>query len=263
MKSSILIFFFLCYVSFLGLYAQKLGQVEYIFIHKKTGSGTIDSKKATLYFSVDSSLFIHSLAEKFGEESSFWPKDVAWFKGKNKRQQMGAYIVDPFGQGVYKNFATRTMQFRKLFFAEAYALEEPIWPDLKWKIDAETKIISNIKCQKATTKFRGRNYTAWFAPSIPIQDGPWKLHGCPGLILEAYDDTDEVVFLFAGIQYPIDTIERKIAPFPVENIHTFEEFKNAPEIEFEKMKRRALSSSNSPSSTTITRIVNKEIELEF
>lgn len=263
MKSSILIFFFLCYVSFLGLYAQNFGQVDYIFIHKNTGFETIDSEKATLYFSSDSSLFIHGLGEQFGEEDSFWPEDVAWFKDKNKEEEMGSYIVDPLGQGVYKNFATQTMQFRKLFLAEAYALEEPTWPDLKWNIDAETKIISNIKCQKATTKFRGRNYTAWFAPSIPIQDGPWKLHGCPGLILEAYDDTDEVVFLFAGIQYPIDTIERKITPFPVANVHTFEAFKNAPEIEFEKMKRRALSSSNSAKSTVITRIVSKEIELEF
>lgn len=34
----------------------------------------------------------------------------------------------------------------------------------------------------ATTQFRGLTYTAWFALDIPINEGPWKFHGLPGLI---------------------------------------------------------------------------------
>jgi GLPGLI family protein len=259
MKNCVLILLFL--QSTTCAFSQNLGKVDYILIEKKTGSKTIDSKKATLFFSPDSSLFIHSLAKEFGEEDSYWPESVEWFKKKNK-DEMGAFIVDPVGQGVYKNFVKKKMQFRKLFLSEAYTVDEPSFPSLKWEIFAETKNFNNIKCQKAVTKFRGRRYTAWFAPSIPIQDGPWKLSGCPGLILEAYDDTDEVLFLFAGIEYPFQSLKKSISPFSVVVKHTFEEFKVAPQIEFEKMKRRSLSSGSS-SGVTINRIVNKEVEIAF
>jgi GLPGLI family protein len=255
-NSSFLLLFLLVPIC---LFSQT-GRVDYILIEKKTGSKTIDSKKATLFFSTDSSLFIHSKASAFGEEDAYWPSNVDWFKDKNK-DDIGAYIVDPVGQGVYKNFISKRLQFRKMFLAESYTLDEPKWIDLKWKIFKDKKIIGNIQCQKAMTKFRGRSFTAWFAPSIPIHDGPWKLNGCPGLILEAYDDTDEVVFLFSGIKYPLEETKSAIGSFPVTNVHTFEEFKNAPEIEFQKMKRRSLSSESS--SGTIKRIVNKELELEF
>ena len=49
-------------------------------------------------------------------------------------------------------------------------------------------------CQKATARFRGRDYTAWVATDIPISNGPWLLGGAPGLILEAYDAKREYIF---------------------------------------------------------------------
>jgi hypothetical protein len=38
--------------------------------------------------------------------------------------------------------------------------------------------------------FKGREYIVWYAPSIAYAEGPWKLGGLPGLILEAYDKED-------------------------------------------------------------------------
>ena len=51
--------------------------------------------------------------------------------------------------------------------------------------------------KKATTTFRGRNYTAYFTLDIPINDGPWKLFGLPGLILKA--ETDDEILKFEAI----------------------------------------------------------------
>ena len=53
-----------------------------------------------------------------------------------------------------------------------------------WTLTDEHKDVLGYSCQKATARFRGRDYTAWVATDIPISNGPWLLGGAPGLILE-------------------------------------------------------------------------------
>ncbi len=71
-----------------------------------------------------------------------------------------------------------------------------------WNITNETKKIGSYSCTKATTTFRGRDYTAWFTLKIPVPYGPWKLNGLPGLILEAYDTDKYVYWYFKNLVYP-------------------------------------------------------------
>ena len=52
----------------------------------------------------------------------------------------------------------------------------------------------------ATSDFRGRRWTARFATDIPVSDGPWKLGGLPGLILEAYDKGHQYTFTAVGLE---------------------------------------------------------------
>jgi len=49
------------------------------------------------------------------------------------------------------------------------------------------KQIAGYPCQLGYCHFRGRTWKAWFTTDIPVSNGPWKLAGLPGLILEAYD----------------------------------------------------------------------------
>jgi len=58
---------------------------------------------------------------------------------------------------------------------------------MDWNLHDDTLIICGYSCQKATCRFRGRDYVAWFAAEIPISNGPWKFGGLPGLILKVYD----------------------------------------------------------------------------
>jgi GLPGLI family protein len=60
-------------------------------------------------------------------------------------------------------------------------------PEIDWKISEESDKISGYNCFKAIAQFRGRRWTVWFTPDIPLPYGPWKLQGLPGLIIKAED----------------------------------------------------------------------------
>lgn len=60
--------------------------------------------------------------------------------------------------------------------------------NMKWEMLAKKDtIILGYKCQKALTRYAGRTYFAWYTPNIPINEGPYKFHGLPGLIVKIYD----------------------------------------------------------------------------
>lgn len=62
-----------------------------------------------------------------------------------------------------------------------------------WKLYNEVQTIANFKCHKATTNFRGRKYEVWYTTEVPVNFGPWKFNGLPGLILKVNDTTKEVI----------------------------------------------------------------------
>ena len=82
---------------------------------------------------------------------------------------------------------------------------------IDWQISDETKVIGSFEAIKATATFRGRNYTAWFAPNLPISLGPWIFHGLPGLILELYDEDMGVQFYLDTVKIPYE-LEEAIEP---------------------------------------------------
>ena len=72
--------------------------------------------------------------------------------------------------------------------------------EIQWEISDSTKSVLGYDCIKATANYHGRNWTAWFAPDIPLQEGPWKLTGLPGLILEASESTGQHSFVATGLE---------------------------------------------------------------
>lgn len=74
------------------------------------------------------------------------------------------------------------------FLGNEEILIQEEYPNMKWKIESETKQIANYTCYKASTTFRGRTWIAWFTTELPIQVGPWKFVNLPGAILQVYNE---------------------------------------------------------------------------
>lgn len=103
-----------------------------------------------------------------------------------------------YGSFIYKNYPEGKITETAYFEMQDWRYEED-WEKPEWEISDETKEILGYQCFKATADYRGRRWTVWFAPEIPVQDGPWKLCGLPGLILEAIDNHREFHFIANGL----------------------------------------------------------------
>lgn len=71
---------------------------------------------------------------------------------------------------------------------------------LNWKITSDKQKIGNWNTQKATLDFAGRQWTAWFTTEIPLQDGPYKFSGLPGLIVKIEDKSQSHILELRGIK---------------------------------------------------------------
>jgi len=110
----------------------------------------------------------------------------------------------------------------------------------QWTIVDSTREVLGYTCQQATADFRGRRWTAWFATDIPVSDGPWKLGGLPGLILEAYDDGQQHVFTAVGLE----RVKDEPIIFNQKDGHN-RRFEPTNRLDFLRMERRFLMDSNS------------------
>ena len=100
---------------------------------------------------------------------------------------------------VYKNFPEPgRMTSTDIIGTENYLMEEAV-PDFGWRVLDEWKEVLGYRVRRAECSFRGRDYVAWFAPELPLSDGPWKFCGLPGLILEVYDTRLQYHYVLQGL----------------------------------------------------------------
>lgn len=113
---------------------------------------------------------------------------------------------------IYRYLEKNEIVFTDQVARDAFRYEEKAGAQ-QWEISDGEKEILGYRCQMATCDFRGRRYTAWFAPEIPVDAGPWKFNGLPGLILAVEDDAGHYSFEATGIRKledrPITYIEKQ------------------------------------------------------
>lgn len=212
LKSALLYFVFLLFLSPDCRAQTHKGVATYLL---KTELGFINSE---LDFNDSSSLFIfgrtgmdtgvltHSSMNVRGDIMKDADDDA-----ENRGMSVFVAPYDSTGCLIYRNFRTKEITTRavKLPPMDAYTVTDN-WLTFNWKIEPVFDTISGYGCQKATGYFRGRYYTAWFAPGIPVPYGPWKLFGLPGLVVLAYDQDTVFYAALTSLSYPCDQLKTPI-----------------------------------------------------
>jgi len=127
------------------------------------------------------------------DASLFMQGEKSLFTMKRNDKIQAAYQSNYFDASpdslftVYKDFESNSLLFDFFHMHQGNTFYADTLHPMEWKLESEEKTVGGIPCKRATVRFKGRDYVAWYAPSIPISNGPWKLGGLPGLILEASD----------------------------------------------------------------------------
>ena len=110
---------------------------------------------------------------------------------------------------------------------------------MNWSITPETKMIGEHKVQKATTDFGGRKWTAWFNTDFPLNEGPYKFRGLPGIIFEIADSQNHYQYRLVK-NYKLDK------DYDTSNFLETHYGKSPIKIDFKKLNEMKINHYNDP-----------------
>lgn len=192
---------FLCINSFIIAQNYKtLDSINYVCHYTYTHQE--DSLNKNAQDVVDMCLYIGSNYTKF-EHSSGYVEDSLLIKYKNEDPTVGFSKAWPLLMGnpnsffsmyqIIKKTKSNNINLYEIIAKVPYTYEEEL--NYIWQLSSERDtIISTLKCKKAYTHYAGRKYIAWYSTEIPLNTGPYKFHGLPGLIIKIEDTQQQIIF---------------------------------------------------------------------
>lgn len=185
-------------------------KVEYTYPHKrlKIDAKAYDDEYTMLLLANNRYSKFFSPRTEFNDSLNSTPSGKKiWNRmmdeGVRRRIETGDESMIPYSKGalyVFKSVGDSTVTvYDQSGMLEYGYYTEPL-AEMTWQIGDSIKIVLGYECVMAETDYHGRHWTVWFTPEIPVQDGPWKLCGLPGLILEATEPTGQHKFIATGIE---------------------------------------------------------------
>lgn len=107
------------------------------------------------------------------DEVKFYEYDYAENDSLNKLRDFKNYIWNETPVLIRKKNSNENLNFEMLNDYFKYTSTDII----KWNLSSQTKEYNQYHLQKATCEFGGRNWTAWFNPEMPLNEGPYKFRG--------------------------------------------------------------------------------------
>jgi GLPGLI family protein len=216
-------------VGFLMLFvakAQNSIEVEYSVTTKSGNTG----KDIILKINNNSSVF--GKIEKLNQEVN---------SGANKKDDK-LYIVPKKTKLIFKDYEKKQMISNERISLDSYIVKDSL-ENIIWKTYSDEKTILGYICKKAETHFRGRDYVVFYTDNIKVSDGPWKLSGLPGLILEASTKDNFIHFEALKINFSEDK-STVVNPFLNDKINfsSYSEFKTEYVRKYNELKKGTVHS---------------------
>lgn len=170
----------------------------------------------------------------------------------NEKIEHQGNIIKVIGESkprfTFKDFKTNTFVNTEKILLTDFVVSDSL-NIFKWKIqNDQQKTILGYRCNKALLNYRGRNYEAFYTVEIPIQNGPWKFHGLPGLILEIKTIDTALDFKITATKIEINANNLNTEnPYKNEKIHTWNEYLN-----IYKKKYKDLSNYSGENGTSVS-----------
>lgn len=181
--------------------SQKPGTLEFVYDYSFSvdSAGIIDGEreadKMLLQIAPDG-------LSKFTSLTSITTDSVIMNTTPEQRAEaiMDGKLKKGESMNVFKNYPSPgRMTNTEIVCEDWFRYEEEI-PDFGWELTDSVKTILGYECKGARCSFRGRDWMVYYAEDIPVMEGPWKLCGLPGLIMEAQAAGDEYSFVCIGIR---------------------------------------------------------------
>lgn len=171
-------------------------------------------------------------------QSCFGPTPLPKYKEEQKTNAFNMSRVNGF---YFKNANSKTIDYYKNDSSFGPIVIE-YDSKIEWVLTNETKKIAGYICYKATAtlldynfmKYTNSEITAWYCPEIPVNLGPKRLSGLPGLILETTER--EVTLSAYKIQLNSEKADICTIPFNAKRI-THEGYKKLIDEYIEEMNR--------------------------
>lgn len=161
---------------------DRIGDSLYEVIYEyRVQTDVSDTYSTILQFGTEQARFLDYLAYKADSLTCAGAPEDTIAKAYNDIDR-SAFYFDPV---IFQNWPEGSMTVDDVLVPGTFTYSENMAHE--WTFGNGEKEICGYPCKEAKTSYGGREWTVWFAPSIPSNAGPWKLGGLPGLIMEAQD----------------------------------------------------------------------------
>ena len=190
-------FFLITFLSFTFFQGQNTAnRFFYELTYKSYIKDSIVTKKTLTILDITNQKSIYRDYLSVSQDSLITEVSEKYKKSGNNVDMQKLIKTPNFTHKIIKEYPIKKVTYSDKVLQDNFIYEEA--PNFQWKILKEKKTIGEYKAQKATAKYGGKNWIAWFSNDIPFLDGPYKFYGLPGLIVQIEDEEDNISWTLAG-----------------------------------------------------------------
>ena len=190
-------FFLITFLSFTFFQGQNTAnRFFYELTYKSYIKDSIVTKKTLTILDITNQKSIYRDYLSVSQDSLITELSEKYKKSGNNVDMQKLIKTPNFTHKIIKEYPIKKVTYSDKVLQDNFIYEEA--PNFQWKILKEKKTIGEYKAQKATAKYGGKNWIAWFSNDIPFLDGPYKFYGLPGLIVKIEDANQNYSWVLKG-----------------------------------------------------------------